>query len=509
MAYKLFAAIHVGSEEVKMKIYELSKNDKLREIEQMSYFIELGSDTYSTGEISHEAVRELCDVLSGFKLKMKEYKITDYVALASSALREAANADLIIDQIRIKTGLHVQTIGNAKQSMLVLRSIALNMDNFRKIISEGAAIVNMGAGSLQIMVYQNSHLTFTQNLKLGSLRIREILADVEGYSENFVNVMDDYIGNDVDTFGRLYMKDQKVRHLVIAGNEMSAFIKMSGTGKNMIKRGVFDELKKMVLNMEPEAISEQYSIPYELATLLQPASIVYDKIIRITGADRIWPAGSDLCDGMVMEQTISSSRIREIHDFDEDIIYYSRLVAKRFNSNISHTSNVEKLALKIFDGMKKETGMSERDRLLLRSACILHDCGKFLNMRNSTAYSCEIIMATEFIGLSRRDRSIIGQAVYCNSLNQVPKQQTLRYHLSNEDYICMLKICAILRIANQMDRSHKQKIENITVTLKNKELVIRADSLYDITLEQSTIEARSYFFAQIFGYKPVLKMKRR
>ena len=49
----------------------------------------------------------------------------------------------------------------------------------------------------------------------------------------------------------------------------------------------------------------------------------------------------------------------------------------------------------------------------------------------------------------------------------------------------------------------------MTTTFKEKELIIRADTIYDITLEQSTIENKSHFFEEIYGFKPVLRMKRR
>ena len=72
----------------------------------------------------------------------------------------------------------------------------------------------------------------------------------------------------------------------------------------------------------------------------------------------------------------------------------------------------------------------------------------------------------------------------------------------------MLKLSAILRLANGMDRSHKQKIQNIKVSFKNQEMITRADTIYDITLEYGLIEMRANFIEEIFGMKPVLKQKR-
>ena len=124
-------------------------------------------------------MRELCGVLKGFVEKLKEYRIENYIAYAGSAMREAANRDMVLDQIRLQTGLNVQIIGNAQQRFLILQSLAGMMKNFEELTKEGVAVVDLSSGSLQVSIFESGHLQVTQNLKLGSLRVREILADIE------------------------------------------------------------------------------------------------------------------------------------------------------------------------------------------------------------------------------------------------------------------------------------------------------------------------------------------
>ena len=59
-----------------------------------------------------------------------------------------------------------------------------------------------------------------------------------------------------------------------------------------------------------------------------------------------------------------------------------------------------------------------------------------------------------------------------------------------------------------MDKSHRQKMDKIRVTIAENEMKITADTIYDITLEQSMVEEKSGFFEEIFGIKPVLRQKR-
>ncbi len=511
MAYKTFAAINVGSDEVSMKIYEVARKTGIRELDFVRNYIELGSDTFMKGYIGHDLAGELCDVLAEFSLKMQEYQVASYLAYGSSALREASNRDLIIDQIKVRTGIEVKTIDTAQQHFLLLKSMAAGMENFDKLIQEGVAILDMGAGNMQVTVYEEGMLIFTQNLRLGTLRIREIMADIDEVSTNSTNIMDEYISNDIDGLIRLFFSKHKVRHIISVGDEMESILQIIGNNnkKDFMKKTKYDAICDKVLESTTEDLSRTYSIPYELATLLKPAVVVYKRIMDAAGAEKIWQAGYDLCDGIAVDYGERQEKIPPKHYFEGDIISYARSVAAKYESSMEHLSNVEHLALNIFDGMRKSVGLNKRERMLLQLACILHECGKYVNMRSGTDYSCVIVMATDFIGLSENEKSIIADVIKYNSWDDVPLNSELTAPLDRKDYIKMLKLTAILRIANGMDRSRRQKISSVKVDFKGREMIVRADTIYDITLEQNTMEVNGGFFEKIYGFKPVLRQKRR
>ena len=99
MAYKTFAAIYVGSSRIAMKIFEVNAKKTFRQIDSVNNWIEIGKDTYSKGSVGTKLINQVCDILNGFKLKMKEYKVSDYRAYATSAIREAVNSELVLDTV--------------------------------------------------------------------------------------------------------------------------------------------------------------------------------------------------------------------------------------------------------------------------------------------------------------------------------------------------------------------------------------------------------------------------
>lgn len=86
--------------------------------------MDLGSESYGSGKISHEKMDELCRVLSEFAQILDSYKVSSYRAYGTSAIREIKNTDIVLDQIRQRTGIKVEVLSNSEQRFLDYKAIA-------------------------------------------------------------------------------------------------------------------------------------------------------------------------------------------------------------------------------------------------------------------------------------------------------------------------------------------------------------------------------------------------
>ena len=73
-----------------------------------------------------------------------------------------------------------------------------------------------------------------------------------------------------------------------------------------------------------------------------------------------------------------------------------------------------------------------------------------------------------------------------------------------EEYVTIVKLLAILRVANALDRSHKQKFKHIKIALRGDKLNITIESKDSIALEKGMFEEKADFFEQVFSVRPVL-----
>lgn len=521
MAVTIFAAIDVGSHETSMRIYEISKKYGVHQIEYIHHSARLGLETYSTKHISYHTIDKLCSILNGFSDKMKEYDITNYMIIATSALREADNNLIVIDQVKQRTGFTIKILSNSEQRYMCYKSIALKENAFHKLIQKGTLIVDVGGGSIQISLFDKNALIATQNIMLGSLRIQEILQEMKNKTDNYQNLVYEYIAHDLHTFARLYLADHKVKNIIAVGNQLSSFVKYlsvhhfgnlqpfdsKGNKKDSITRQEYDEFYNSITSQKPEELAKELNTTNDRASLLLPIAMIYHNIFEETDAELIWLSGITICDGMAADFAERKEKITPALSFADGIVSTSRNIAMRYQCDKIHFQSVEASCLKIFDAVKKQNNLTKHDRLLLQIAAILHNCGSYINLNDVGENSYKIVMSTEIIGISHIERVLVAYIIRYSG-QYFPKFAEISDIFSKEEYIKLAKLNAILRLADAMDRSHRQKFREVTVTAQKNRLIITGQTLYDITLEQGIFDMYSDFFEELYGITPVLKQKK-
>ena len=244
MAAQVFAAIDVGSFELEMGIYELSGKNGIRKLDHIRHVIALGRDTYNTGKISYKMTEELCQVLEDFTGIMKTYGAAEYRAYATSALREAKNSQIVLEQIRVRTGLTVRVISNSEQRFLGYKAIAVADEEFDSNIHQGTAILDVGFGSMQISLFDKNLLISTLNLPLGVLRIRGTVSALNTTADRSKQIIGEMVESEFATYKKMYLKDREIKHLIGVGENILYLFRYENGGQPLrwVTRDQFDRL---------------------------------------------------------------------------------------------------------------------------------------------------------------------------------------------------------------------------------------------------------------------------
>lgn len=508
---EIIAAIDVGSHALRMKIGELKSNGEFREIETFRKVAALGHDTFTNAKVSFESVDKVCNILKIFRNTMNDYGIKIYKAMATSAIREASNKEYIIDQIRLKTGLEVTVIDNSEEQFLTHKALKYKMTQYDKVIEEGAVVVVIGAGSIQISLYKDGQLISSQNVKMGALRIKEVIGTLENETLNYHRILGEYINVNLEGLD-LLKKKNSFKHFVAVGGEISIIKKLIGIdhkeidADESISRNKFNLLFEQVVTKATEELSIDYEIKRERAEILIPSMMLFKKCLEHTNAEDLVIPNISLTDGIIRDIYEDLNKLNKKDKAIADIITNARVIAEKFDYNKNHADIVEKNALILFDKLKKLHGL-ENERVLLRCAAILHDIGKFIGIDQHQVHSYSIIRSLEIFGLSKEQMELIANVSRYHG-SQIPVGQESFNRLAEKERVLVSKLVAILKLANALDKSHKQKIVVQSVKLKDKELQVKATTSVKTMLEEWDFKAKALFFQEVFGITPVLKVKK-
>ncbi len=507
-----FAAVYIGSYDIILEVFELSKKTGITRIDTVRHRLELGKEVIAEGKISPGTVDALCTILLDYRRIIDSYSVDGFRVIASSALREAQNNLFVLGKIQLLTGFHVELLSNSELRFLNYKSVASIESRFNACIEKGTAIVDLDSGSIQVSLFDKNALVNTQNIRIGTLRVRERLAAVARETTHYTMLVEEFIQNEISSYKKMYLKDRKIENVILLGDVFTwpGVRSMDlGTAGSVLDREKFQEWYERLSNASPTELSAAFGLNQEYASLIIPAAIIYHRFVEELGASSVWLPGEDLVRGLAYEFAEQKKLLKVRHDFENDILMAGRHIAKRYAVNNAHADNMDMTAAALFDATRKAHGRGGRERLLLRLAVMLHDVGKYISCNGVPESNYNIIMANEIIGLSHAEREMVALITKYNTLD-FPGYEEMRdlSGISEKQYLTVAELTAILRIANGLDRSHKQKVQQIRAVMKEQKLNVTLHVNQDYTLERGTIGEKLEFFRDVFGIMPELKVRR-
>ncbi len=364
-----FAAIYIGSHEVSLKVSEITSGRKIRHIDYVRSNIDLGRDAYRKGMIGYELAEELCQVLKEFHSIMNSYKVDAYRAYAGNTLRSVSNEVFILDQIRLRTKIDVTVLSNSEYRFMEYKALAMSPE-FEKMIQKGAAIVDVGGGSMQISLFQKGKAVTTQHIELGIMRIREKILKIENLVSHYETQIQELVDKELEIFKRIYLQGAEIQYVIFLGDYIGEIVKSFSKKEEdgTIETERFLKLLKKWSKKSSEEISEELNLPNEHDPLIVPSVVLYKRLTEELDAGYIWVPGFNINDGIVCDYAERRRMVSFGHNFEEDILNAAKSLAERYQGYSRHTEAVLSMSTIVFDAMKKIHGMGKRERLLLQVA---------------------------------------------------------------------------------------------------------------------------------------------
>ena len=281
------AAIDIGSNAARLLISEVSLDEKkepvFTKLNLVRVPLRLGFDVFEFGSIPKAKIGMLLQTMKAYKHLLNAYGVTDIIACATSAMRDARNSADIIRKVKLETGISIEVIsGDMEAGLIYENHIAENLDKDHSYM-----YIDVGGGSTELSFFSNSKLTFKESFNIGTIRILK-----EMVREKDWEVMREIV--------KSFTKGKKEVVAIGSGGNINKIFSMSKRkdGKPLpleLLRDFYKELSNVTLE---DRISKYY-LREDRADVIVPALQIYINAMRWAGAEEIYVPKIGLVDGLI------------------------------------------------------------------------------------------------------------------------------------------------------------------------------------------------------------------
>jgi exopolyphosphatase/guanosine-5'-triphosphate,3'-diphosphate pyrophosphatase len=509
MENKLVAVLEIGSTGIRMIVAQIHNDGQWTVLDNAGRPVALGRDVFNSGALSRESLLECLAVLQNYKELLAGWGIapSDAHVIATSALRVARNRDMFIDRIRQETGFKLSLVDGVEENRLMYLGVRFALKQDLPLFwKTNSIIIEIGGGSTEIMLLHRGQMVAAHSIKQGTIIIDQRTRLGGGQRLSYERYLNEVIRN---TTGLLSaeMDMTHIRTFIMVGSDARFVAAQAGTELNehclVISREDFIAFVEKIRNYSIEECVQKLGITYSEAEGFIPGILVLKLFLEQTGAARIAVPLVSIREGYLIDLTLGvDSDLQQ--DFFSQIIASAVNLGRKFHFDEAHARHVAGLCMALFDALEKIHGMSQRQRMMLETAAILHDIGTYIKASGHNKHSQYIVASFEIFGLPRDELDLIANVVRYHR-GDPPSEADIEYiSLQREERILVLKMASILRVADALDRSHSQKIKDFTVERRAETIALHTRGGHDISLELMSLEEKARLFQNTFGYKVVL-----
>jgi exopolyphosphatase/guanosine-5'-triphosphate,3'-diphosphate pyrophosphatase len=285
--YMRLAAIDIGSNAARLLISDVVINNGKPEFNKLNLIrvpLRLGFDVFEQQRISQGKKEMILSTIKAYKFLMEAHGVQYLKAAATSAMRDASNAQEILEQVTKETGIKIEVISGGDEASLIYENhIAENMDKEHAYL-----YIDVGGGSTELTFFAENKLVFKASFNIGTIRLLK-----KQVAESLWNEMKDFIRK--ETRGH----DNDIVAIGSGGNINKVFsISKRKDGKPLPLELLKDYYKELS-SFSVEDRIRLYRFREDRADVIVPALQIYINVMRWANALEIYVPKIGLVDGLI------------------------------------------------------------------------------------------------------------------------------------------------------------------------------------------------------------------
>jgi len=500
------AAIDVGTNSVHMIVVESQKHG-YRVIDKEKEMAQLGRDSLEGRPLTEDAIERGVTTLKTMADIARRWQVDEIVAVATSAIREAPNRRRFLSAVEKAAGIKVRVISGDEEADYIYRAVRSAVD-----FHGGTALsIDIGGGSVEMIVGTSSEVFLTRSEPAGALRISQKFGLESATSDAVVEETRKFVRDAlkktlarVKTLGFDFTIGTAGTIVTLAsiGAESSTAGEPMTSGLRWLTR---KRLRELIEEMAPLSAADRArrftGLDERRGETIVGGAIVLEQIMKRLDVDRIRACDAALREGIV-EFVLDRQRSAGDNGAAGGVRRSAVMsLAERSDVDLTHASHVARLALRIFDQTHELHMLRTGERELLESAALLHEIGMHVSFQSHHKHSYYLISHAGLRGYTGDQVAVIANvARYYRKAVPSDEHDTFT-QLSRTQKAVVQKLSAILRIADALDRGRHHAIRDVVVTPGEEAVKFRLRLRADADLEYEAAGRRARYFEKIFGRK--------
>jgi exopolyphosphatase/guanosine-5'-triphosphate,3'-diphosphate pyrophosphatase len=497
-----YAAIDIGSNSIRMEAAEVLPGQPPRILASDREVTRLGESVFRTGAVSEEAIKNTCMVLSRMAALYRKMEVVGVRAVATSAIRDSNNQADFLARASEAAGTPVEIISGREEARLIHLGVESNWPQTGKRI----LIIDIGGGSAEIIAADDGRLREAFSRPLGAVRLMEIFLKSDPPTRRQLHQLTEYILEKLAApLRRLGNSewDRAIATSATAAAVASAVARVPRSKREEIDRFRISaaQVRRLYADLAAMPLAERRrvtGIGPRRAEIIVPGLAVLAEFLHEFGLDACYYSRAGVRDGIIADlaaRNVGAELSRLTREQRAEV----EEMARRYGVSLAHARKVANIAGLLFTALQPLHELPPHAGKLLEAAAYLHDVGHYVSSVGHHKHSYYVVANSDMPGFTERERLLI--AALCRYHRKaLPSPVHNAYQeLSAEEKRVVTMAIPILRLADQLDRSHDQRIEGVDCRMRDGSVVLQVHSNGDIDLEQWGAERAGEAFRQIYN----------
>lgn len=398
------AVIDIGSNTIRLVLYKYDVKRGLKEIENIKVVARLRNYLLANGQLSNDGIEKLLNVLDTFKMMLHDYGITNVLATATAAVRQATNGPHILMKIKKEIGIDIRLLSEEREAFYGYLAVVYSLS------TPSAVTIDMGGGSTEVTLYKDKELMYSYSFPFGSVSLKQQFMKDDTLTSEERNSIYQFAKEQFSSLKWLQGLSLPVIGIGGSARNMAKIDQhkkgypISGIHQYKMKKEDFDEIRVKIAGLSYEELKQLDGLSSDRADIIAPVLEVFQALMDVVGSPIFQFSRKGLREGLVIEKIIKENpKAFDKHHVSE---YNVKFLAEEFGKSKENNEYFTSLCEKVYQEFCRFSILqfSNESLAMLKQAAKLFYLGEYIEADSASQHTFYLLSNRSIDGLNHKDR---------------------------------------------------------------------------------------------------------